>query len=176
MDLKLRERLERLGPIRDIDRVACGSAAVLVLRLPARPPENLRPIDAMFALARRGITMLRAKRSIETLIETGRMFIHLPTVESVETLVRELAAAGVAAASVDATTRIDVRSLRERLGLTREQFALRFGLEVDTLRNWEAGRRDMDAAAAAYLRAISNDPEAVERAYAPTPDALAPQS
>ncbi len=34
----------------------------------------------------------------------------------------------------------------------------------------------MDAAAASYLRAISNDPEAVERAYAPTPDALAPQS
>jgi putative transcriptional regulator len=168
MDSKLKERFERLGPIRAVDRVQSGSAAVLVLRLP-NPPAIPRPIDAMFALARRGMTMLRAKRAIETLIETGRVFVELPTVESIEALVGELKASGVAAASIDANKRIDVRALRERLGLTQEQFALRFGLEVDTLRNWEAGRRSLDAAAGSYLRAISNDPDAVERAYAPTP-------
>jgi putative transcriptional regulator len=54
--------------------------------------------------------------------------------------------------------------------MTWEQFALRFGLDVDTLRNRETGRRDMDAAARSYLRVIWNDPKAVERAYAPTPE------
>ena len=61
-----------------------------------------------------------------------------------------------------------MRGLREGLGLSREQFALRYGFEVETLRNWETGRRDLDAAARSYLRVISNDPERVEEAYAPT--------
>jgi putative transcriptional regulator len=124
----------------------------------------------MFSLARRGMTMLRAKRAVEMLLETGRVFVRLPTVESVDAVVGELAVAGIAAADIAADPAIDIRGLRERLHLTWEQFALRFGLEVDTLRNWETGRRDMDAAARSYLRAISNDPEAVERAYAPTPE------
>lgn len=33
----------------------------------------------------------------------------------------------------------------------------------------EAGRRDPDTTVCSYLQAISNDPEEVERAYAPTP-------
>lgn len=63
----------------------------------------------------------------------------------------------------------DIRELRERLGQSREQLALRYGLEIESVRNWEAGRRPPDAAARSYLQAISNDPEGVERAYAPTP-------
>jgi putative transcriptional regulator len=42
---------------------------------------------------------------------------------------------------------INVRALRERLGLTREQFALHYGLEVETLRNWETGKREPDTTA-----------------------------
>ena len=64
---------------------------------------------------------------------------------------------------------MDVRALRESLHLSREQFAMRYGLEVETLRNWETGRRDLDAAARSYLRVIANNPEQVEQAYAPTP-------
>jgi putative transcriptional regulator len=116
------------------------------------------------------MTMLRAKRAVEMLLETGRVFVSLPTVESVDAVVGELADAGIAAANIVADPAIDIRELRERLHLTWEQFALRFGLEVDTVRSWETGRREMDAAARSYLHAISNDPEAVERAYAPTPD------
>ena len=61
-----------------------------------------------------------------------------------------------------------VSSARKSI-LTREQFATRYGLEVETLRNWEIGRREADTTARSYLRAIANDPERVERAYAPTP-------
>ena len=123
----------------------------------------------MFALAKRGVTMLRAKRAIEALIEDGRVFIELPTVEDAQALAQDLAGAGIASAPVEPSRLLDVKQLRERLKLTREQFALRYGLEVETVRNWEIGKREPDTTARSYLRVIASDPEHVEEAYAPTP-------
>ena len=90
-------------------------------------------------------------------------------VEDCDTLAAELAKSGIAAASVEPPRTIDVRSLRARLSLTREQFAACFGLEIETVRNWEIGRRAPDTTAQSYLRVIATDPELVEQAYAPTP-------
>ncbi len=64
---------------------------------------------------------------------------------------------------------IDVKKLREDLKLTREQFALRYGIELETVRNWEVNKRVPDTTARSYLRAIANDPEHIEQAYGPTP-------
>ena len=170
MDSKLRERFARLGPIRATGRVCSGSPAVFVLRLP--PGEAMpRTVDAMHALARRSLTMLRAKRAVEALVGDGRTFVDLPAVEDTGALTADLAGAGIAAAPVE-VRKIDVRDLRKRLGLSREQFALRYGLEVETLRNWETGRRELDSTARSYLRAISNNPVHVEQAYAPTPSVI----
>ena len=52
----------------------------------------------------------------------------------------------------------------------REGFAARYGREVETVRNWETGRRDTDTTARSYLRVTSNAPGHVEQAYAPIPD------
>ena len=169
MDLSLRERFARLGPIQAVARVPSSSPATFVLRL-TQGRAVPKTIDGALALARRGTTLLRAKRAMEELLATGRAFVHLPTVEDAQALAAELARAGIAAAPVDPPQALDVRGLRERLGLSREGFAARYGLEVETVRNWEAGRREPDTTARSYLRAISNDPERVERAYAPTPD------
>ena len=167
MDSSLRERFARLGPIRGIDRVSSGSPAVFVLRM--TPHRRPRTVDGALALARRGLTLQRAKRAMEELLDAGRVFVDLPMVEDVATLSIELRSAEIAAAPVEPATTVDVRALRQRLGLSREQFATRFGLEVETLRNWEIGRREPDTTARSYLRVIANDPEQVERAYAPTP-------
>jgi putative transcriptional regulator len=140
---------------------------VFVLR-PALDGPRLRTIDATHALALRGMTMLRAKRATETLLENGRVFVDLPTVEDVQVLIAELAAAGIAAAHIQPDPTVNVRELRERLQLTREQFAIRYGLEVETLRNWETGKREPDTTARSYLRAIANAPEQLELAYAHT--------
>jgi putative transcriptional regulator len=35
----------------------------------------------------------------------------------------------------------DVRAIRQRLGLSQEQFAARFGFSVETIRNYEQGHR-----------------------------------
>lgn len=168
MDSSLRERFARLGPIQVIDRVTSGSPAVFVLRLALDGPRP-RTIDATHALARRGLSMLQAKRAIESLLEKGRIFVDLPMVEDTQALTNDLTKAGIAAAWIQPDLTINVRELRERLNLTREQFAIRYGLEIETLRNWETGKRQPDTTARSYLRAISNAPEHVEQAYAPTP-------
>jgi putative transcriptional regulator len=166
MNSSLRADFARLGPIRAVDRVYFGSRAVFVLRLiPDRRPKT---VDAAMALARRGMTLLRAKQAMEELVDTGRSFVDLPMLKDAATLAADLAQADIAAAPVQPSRAIDVRALRQRLGLSREQFATRFGLEVETLRNWEIGRRVPDTTARSYLQAIANDPERVEQAYAPT--------
>lgn len=60
-----------------------------------------------------------------------------------------------------------VRWVRKAAGLSQEQFAARYRVPVGTLRDWEQGRREPDAAALAYLRVIEREPEAVARALAP---------
>jgi len=61
-------------------------------------------------------------------------------------------------------TEIDVRAIRVRLGLTQQEFAVRFGFSVNTLRHWEQGRRVPEAPTRAYLLVIDREPKAVEKA------------
>jgi putative transcriptional regulator len=57
-----------------------------------------------------------------------------------------------------------VRALRSRLGLSQAQFAQRFGFSVDTVQQYEQGRRTPSGPASTLLRVIDADPEAVIRA------------
>jgi len=58
----------------------------------------------------------------------------------------------------------EVRALRHRLGLSQARFARRFGFSVDAVQQYEQGRRKPTGAAAALLRVIRADPDAVARA------------
>jgi putative transcriptional regulator len=58
--------------------------------------------------------------------------------------------------------------IRRALKLSQEAFAARFHIPIGTLRDWEQGRKDPDAAARAYLRVIGRNPEAVMEASRPT--------
>ena len=58
----------------------------------------------------------------------------------------------------------EVRELRRRLGLSQARFARRFGFSVDAVQQYEQGRRKPTRAAAALLRVIGADPDAVARA------------
>jgi putative transcriptional regulator len=53
---------------------------------------------------------------------------------------------------------VDAKATRLRLGMSQEQFALRFALDLSAVENWEQGRRDPDPAALAYLRVIGKLP------------------
>ena len=57
------------------------------------------------------------------------------------------------------------KKARLRAGLSQQAFAETYGIPIGTLRDWEQRRAEPDAAGAAYLRAIFNDPEPVAAAY-----------
>jgi len=59
---------------------------------------------------------------------------------------------------------VDIRAIREGQGLTREQFAERYGLQVRAIQEWEQGRRKPEPAVRAYMLVIKNQPAAVRKA------------
>ena len=63
---------------------------------------------------------------------------------------------------------VDVRAIRDRLGLSRPVFAQRFGLAVAAVRDWEQGLRRPDPAARVLLMVISRNPDMVAEAVAET--------
>jgi putative transcriptional regulator len=59
-----------------------------------------------------------------------------------------------------------VRDLRRRSRLTQQQFAARLGVPVETIRNWEQGKRMPRGPARALLAVIAHAPETVFAALA----------
>ncbi len=58
----------------------------------------------------------------------------------------------------------DVRRMRTRMKLSQKEFAARFGFSLDSIQNWEQGRRIPDGPARTLLAVIAHEPKAVERA------------
>jgi DNA-binding transcriptional regulator YiaG len=159
MNSDLKARFAQLGHIEGLDPVSSGSPVDLVLR-PADGLAKVLTISAIRALARRGVVLLKAKRTIESMVELGEAVVHVPTVEDEQVFASELEAAGVMARLLG-TSPVDARTVRLATGLTQEQFALRFGLDVDAVQNWEQGRTKPDRPAVALLRAIAAAPREV---------------
>lgn len=158
----LKEQLAQLGPVRVVSPAISGSPADVVLR-PVSDKRAVKPIDATRALLSGGLTMLKGKRAVEAMLERGEVAIRLLAVSDFAALAQDLRAAGIAMTALS-TDEIDVKALREKLGLAQEQFALRYNLSVDTVQHWEAGSRRPDRAANNYLRVIATDPQVAARA------------
>jgi putative transcriptional regulator len=65
-----------------------------------------------------------------------------------------------------------VRALRRRSRLTQQEFAARLGVPVETIRNWEQGKRLPRGPARALLAVIEHAPETVFAALAPGASAV----
>ncbi|WP_213286394.1 DNA-binding transcriptional regulator [Bradyrhizobium sp. sGM-13] len=63
-----------------------------------------------------------------------------------------------------------VRDLRRRACLTQIEFAARLGVPVETIRNWEQGKRVPRGPARALLAVIAHSPETVFAALATEPE------
>jgi putative transcriptional regulator len=77
-----------------------------------------------------------------------------------------LAPAMPAVATVDAAAAPTARDLRRRARLTQIEFAARLGVPVETIRNWEQGKRMPRGPARALLAVIAHAPETVFAALA----------
>ena len=62
-----------------------------------------------------------------------------------------------------------VRDLRRRANLTQLEFAARLGVPVETIRNWEQGKRMPRGPARALLAVIAHAPDTVFAALATEP-------
>ncbi len=70
------------------------------------------------------------------------------------------------AAPAEAAASPAVRELRRRARLTQLEFAARLGVPVETIRNWEQGKRMPRGPARALLAVIAHAPETVFAALA----------
>lgn len=61
---------------------------------------------------------------------------------------------------------LKIKEIRQASGLSQAKFARLISVSVDTLRNWEQGRRSPTGPAKALLRAIARDPKHVISALA----------
>ena len=66
-------------------------------------------------------------------------------------------------------SKLSVRDLRMRAQLTQAQFAMRLGVPLETIRNWEQGKRAPRGPARALLAVIAHSPDTVFEALARRP-------
>jgi putative transcriptional regulator len=59
---------------------------------------------------------------------------------------------------------VDVKALRNRLGLTQAEFSARYGFTLGRLRDWEQRRTAPAASDRVLLTVLDREPEAVRRA------------
>jgi putative transcriptional regulator len=163
-NLSWRARFERQASDRASDRVPSGSPALLNLRLDPNA-DQVNSIAAIESLARRHLPLLKAKRAIETVLTDGRNHFQVPKVEDGQRLEAELHAAGLTVKVAMLPGRaIDVKALRERLSVSQEQFAPRYRINLDVLRNCEQHRNEPDPIGRTVLEMIERDPAGAETA------------
>jgi putative transcriptional regulator len=75
----------------------------------------------------------------------------------------------VTATPAETTALPAVRDLRRRARLTQLEFAARLGVPVETIRNWEQGKRMPRGPARALLAVIAHAPDTVFAALATEP-------
>jgi putative transcriptional regulator len=92
--------------------------------------------------------------------------LHLRGVPDPAAFEAALAARGVRAERRRVPEEVDVAAIRGKLGLTREAFAIRFGLDERTIEAWEQGRHRPEPATRILLKVIERDPAAVEAVLA----------
>lgn len=59
---------------------------------------------------------------------------------------------------------VNVRAIRERLGMSQEKFARYFGVSIRTLQDWEQQRHQPNRTALNFLIVVAKEPGAVQRA------------
>jgi DNA-binding transcriptional regulator YiaG len=155
----LREALERREPVRGIARARSGTAANYLLT----PLGDIAaPVSVASILVRHGLALRQAHRVVGRLAAGRSVALRLPKVDNAERFASELRRAGVDAARREQPRRVDVKRIRQRLGLSQAEFAARFCLEEATVRNWEQGRNTPEGPARTLLAIIAESPETID--------------
>lgn len=128
------------------------------------PGEIPLPVTVVQTIKSFGASLRKAHDALDRIARGESVPIELTIPEGRDAF-SELAGLGVRVHRVE-PPRVDIRAIRQGLGLTQFEFAIRFGLELDTVQNWEQGRYSPDPAASVLLKVIEKNPEAVDAALA----------
>ena len=118
-----------------------------------------RPIDAMLLMNEHGVSLKKARALVERLAAKRPVAMELKTKTLADDVIRSFLVLGIQAA-VFGVSAVDVKRLREAQDLSQPDFALLYGLDVNTLKNWEQGRNAPDGPARVLLNIIEKHPEA----------------
>ena len=152
-----REALERRDVAREKPREKSVFPATKLMLVPYKIGQ---PVELARALKRYGMSLRKAHNTLDRLAKGDTVAVELGDGNS-QTIIAELSALGVNARVIEAP-KADLKKIRERFGFSQSEFALRFGLELDTVQNWEQHRYELDAAAQLLLKLIENYPQRVE--------------
>jgi putative transcriptional regulator len=108
-----------------------------------------------------GVPASKGKIAVERLLEVGTTALEMPSAP--DDLPVRLEMLGIIAVRRRIAP-VDVAAIRDKAGMTQEEFAAAYGLTAATVRNWEQHRSEPDAAARAFLRVIDLHPEIAEEA------------
>lgn len=103
------------------------------------------------------------RKTIESAPDKGRGRIDDARVDTTgEAEIARQAATDDAEAVQDAAQ--FARQVRQRMGLSQAEFAQRIDVSLETIRNWEQGKRSPTGAAKALLRLLDHAPQLALRA------------
>lgn len=112
------------------------------------------------------MSLRKAHSVLNRLVKGQAVPVELPSVEDNDGLVAELKRLGIQASRREPPQSIDLRAIREQQNLTQHEFAIKYGLELATVRNWEQDRTHLSSPAKILLGVIARHPEAVEEVVA----------
>jgi DNA-binding transcriptional regulator YiaG len=111
---------------------------------------------------RSGVSLRKAHEILERISAGARVPVELRG-GSPAGVVGELKKLGVTALAIKSPN-VDIKRIRESQNLSQPEFAILYGLELDTLRNWEQGRNVPDRSTMVLFKVIERCPEAVLKA------------
>ena len=152
-----RAALERWGGPKEKSPDRSGSPVRLVLTL---DDDVAKPVSVARLLVSHSMSLRKAHDALNRLADGETVAVELQA-EDPRELVSGFAALGVKAFPIE-SPQTDVRRVRKRLDLSQTEFCIRFGLELDTVQNWEQGRYRPDPAAQILLSVIEAYPECVD--------------
>lgn len=159
--LSFREAIEQRVSVQDMPRNESGSAIGLVLRLD-RNKGISRPADVVRLLVRNGLSLRKGHDVVHRLARGEVVPVELPAVMVPDALLSDMADLGIRGIRPMEPKPVDVAALREGQHLTQREFAIRYGIELATLRNWEQDRNPQDRQTRVLLRIIQQHPEIVD--------------
>lgn len=151
-----------------------GNASAVSYLLRAAGRELHDPIEVARVLVRAGLALRAAHAVVGRLAESLAVppsvrvgiAVRLPDPPDHAALADSLAKLGVAVERRRPPGEVDVGAIRARTGLTRDEFAARFGLDPRTVEGWEQGRFRPDPPTRTLLAVIDRDPAVVEAVLA----------